>query len=179
MAPPSHLPLRLALLAMACLGIAYAGLRLWSRPPTPVVRDEFVATAESFADYPHWKSYPLEGGGQYPRTVYVNHVPAAGVGVDGGFPLGTILVKELHRPPDGGGEEIDAMVKRSADYGDLDAPGWEWFGLQRGDGGALIVWRGPRPPAGGGYAGGGASCAGCHRAAASNDGVQSPPLHLH
>ena len=167
--------LRLTVILGACLGLSVTVMAWLTRSGPAPVRAEFVATPESFADYPHWASYSLEGGGQYPRTVYVNHLPA---GDAGRFPLGTILVKELHRPADGGGEEIDAMVKRSDDFGEVDAPGWEWFGLARRDGGAQIVWRGARPPAGGGYAGGGASCAGCHRAAAMNDGVKSPPLRI-
>lgn len=137
----------------------------------------FIALDRDFAAYRSWPHFRLEGGGQYPRTVYLSRARVPG---SGEFAVGTILVKELERPADGGGLEVDAMVKRGAGFnaGDGGAPGWEFFGLLRTDAGLTAVqWRGTGTGlATGSYGGGGASCVGCHAAAQGNDFVQSPPL---
>lgn len=138
---------------------------------------EFIALAGDFAGYRTWTRFDLDGGGQYPRAVFVKDLPPSGARL---FPVGTMIVKELVSPGSPGGLEVDAMVKRGGSFNADGAPGWEFFELAQ-DGGAEvgITWRGTGTAAAPTeYGGGGATCVGCHAGAQANDFVQTPALRL-
>jgi len=165
------------------------GLVVWALagcgegPPVPPRTDagaqvipHFTAVNADFDDYRRWPSFALDGGGQYPRIIYIKARPPPG---STAFPVGTLIVKELLDPLAPGGLGVDAMAKRGGDD-NPGAPGWEFLELTPVDGGAVIVWRGTgvSVPVGA-YVGGGTSCVGCHAVARDNDFVQSGPLQLH
>lgn len=147
----------------------------------------FVAFPCDFASFASWTSFDLgdgaDGGGDdaacvhtadVPRTAFLNQAPPHG---STEFPVGTIIVKDIHAPI----PQVLAMVKRGGGYGaGSGCTGWEWFGL--GDGGTpmcstSIEWRGESPPVGVSYASCGA-CSSCHSAASTNDCVLAPQMSL-
>jgi len=159
----------LLLCAAAGLVLAFAG----SGPLVPR-SGEFAASEADFANYRSWPHVEITGGGDWDRTLYAHLAP----GATAPYPTGTIFVKELRNPRAPGGVDVDAMVKRGGSFGASpnDAPGWEWFGLQRQGNRVSIAWRGTRAPSGfGGYAGSsGVTCTGCHAAARAQDFVRGP-----
>lgn len=168
-----RLPVGLALLALAggCSGGGAAG----GEGDVP-----FVATASMFAGFRGWSSNsidnPVASGSTHvsgPRTVYINHLPAADATA---FPKGTLIVKETFA--DG---KIFARAKRGAGFNPTGAVDWEWFELQETDQNAIIIeWRGFGPPAGGDNYGGDANgaCNDCHGIARANDYVLASWLTL-
>ena len=101
---------------------------------------EYSATDSDFSDFRSWARIeqrsdqnPLLGGmahgGDNPdsiRRIYKKQLYANPDSDDQGYPIGTILVKEVEQ--DDTIVEITAMVKRGGDFND-DHQGWEWFML--------------------------------------------------
>lgn len=141
----------------------------------PGTAASFVAMQSDFAGYAGWTSYPVSGAdsgghGAGDRTVYVNQAP-----VDGGFAVGTILLKLT---PTGAEPEVHAMAKRGSGFNTDGAVGWEWFDLVLDEDGVPVIdWRGTAPPSGEGYGsqsgdtGSIGDCNDCHAAARDNDFV--------
>lgn len=139
-----------------------------------------------FASFRSWSSYLVgDGPGDSPHTdgiryAYINKIPPSG-SVE--FPLCTIIVKQT-TPLDGGppNPQLFAMVKQDDSYNDGGVPGWEWFELaEQYPGSYIILWSGPSPPPGCGYAptgGGNPDCNACHSGAAANDYVLGSTLQL-
>ncbi|MEW5743002.1 MAG: hypothetical protein AB1938_29065 [Myxococcota bacterium] len=165
--------MRRFLLALALVPVTACGP---GEPPG----NSSIALERDFADYRAWPSYVLEPGPDggdidpahtsNPRTVYINHVPDAGVAA---FPEGTLIVKESPF-------NLFAMGKRGGEYNAAGAKGWEWFELLRDEstGRVTIKWRGLGPPAGESYAEAGQTCNACHGLYAVNDSVMSAPLQV-
>ena len=159
----------------------------------------FLAFAPDFANFHDWPSSragaPDAGPGEpvppdagvfadggvhdpeLPKTVFIK-LPAGAV-VEGEFPVGTLIVKEID-----GGElttrKIFAMVKRGGGYNKSGAKNWEWFELENIDASSVrIRWRGVGPPAGEMYGGDkNGGCNTCHADAILNDYVFSATLDL-
>lgn len=146
----------------------------------------FVAFAPDFANYTNWASFNLGDGGagddagcvhvaDVPRVAYLNATPAHGATE---FPVGTILVKEIHAGAAKSDWQVLAMVKRGGGYNPASGcAGWEWFGLDVTGASPAIQWRGVQPPTSESYASCGA-CSSCHSAASFNDCVLAPELSL-
>lgn len=145
-----------------------------------------IAFPADFNGFVKWTSTPgtsdvvadpgvVHAGG--PRTVYINKKPAAGAKE---FPVGTVIVKEIHTSDDVSQRKVFAMVKRGGNYNASGAVNWEWFELVRfADGSATIKWRGVGPPSGESYGGDkNGGCNTCHGAAKSNDYVLTKGLTL-
>lgn len=145
-----------------------------------------IALQHDFADFRSWERFAL---GQMPATaghpvsgpryVYLNRRPPPG---SREWPVGTMIVKTTETG-DPTSWEIHAMVKRGGDYNARGAVGWEYFDLRIGNSGVpVVLWRGPAPPAGGGYqtSTGAADCNGCHATpeALANDAVLNSQLRL-
>lgn len=150
----------------------------------------YVAFARDFAGFRTWERVGVEGAmlpigtAPGPTSVYLNRRPPAGVRR---FPVGTILVKAIENG-DPAHWTVHAMVRRGVPYNRDGTIGWEFFELAFDEGDVpRIVWRGPGPPSGHGYAAmgrdaGGAEvplvCNDCHAAAWQNDGVLTPAFAL-
>ena len=149
----------------------------------------FVAFSRDFEDFRTWEQIPVEGAmrpigaGPGPTSIYVNARPLPGARR---WPVGTILVKSIE-----GGDPsewvIHAMVKRGVPYNRDGTIGWEFFELAfaPGQDRPHVVWRGPGPPSGHGYAVSGRDagpdpvalvCNDCHAAAWQSDGALTPAL---
>jgi len=159
----------------------------------------FIAFAPDFTGYESWESFDLGGGDAQashdarsdagddagcapvhdpnaPRVAFLNERPAVGAAQ---FPVGTMLVKEIHRGSGPADWQTFAMVKRGGGFNPSGGcSGWEWFELGVTASPPTIIWRGAAPPAGEGYAACGVDCNGCHSAAQSNDCVLAPELAL-
>jgi hypothetical protein len=160
-----------------------------ARPPRVLAADSrgpHIAFARDFADFRQWERFELSDlraqglthtAGK--RRLYLNARPAAG---SAGFPVGTMIVKELLAGA--AGHKLFAMVKRGGGYNAAGAPGWEWFELREPeDGPVTIGWRGLDVAAGERYGGGDegdplGGCNGCHGLAVNNDFVKAPVLKL-
>lgn len=108
-------------------------------------QSEFVAQSSSFENYQTWPLIDdrndanprLDGmahGADIPgssRRVYKKQLYANPDTVAQGYPIGTILVKEVIN--DGEIVEVTAMVKRGSDFNDGHGH-WEWFMLMPGTG---------------------------------------------
>jgi hypothetical protein len=166
------------------LALALAGCDSAGEEPT-----QFIALQHDFAEFTDWEVVFSGDGEEMPghpageRTVY-QHRPEAPAPSE--FAVGTIFVKTIV-PPGSDSVVIHAMSKRTPDWGDAQAPGWEWFELQFDDEARpVIVWRGATPPDGECYGcipgaephtSEGGDCATCHGGGAStNDSVWSVPL---
>ena len=149
----------------------------------PDAGGEFVAFAPDFAGYASWTAFDLGDGSDagsdascvhvadVPRTAYLNEAPPHG---STEFPVGTIIVKEIHMTPS---TQVLAMVKRGGGYDPgRGCVGWKWFGLDT-SATPQIQWRGVSPPASETYASCGA-CSSCHSAATTNDCVLAPQMSL-
>jgi hypothetical protein len=151
----------------------------------------FVAFARDFAGFRSWERHAVRGAmvpigaAPGPTFVYVNRRAPAGAHR---WPVGTILIKTIET---GAPHEwtIHAMVKRGVPYNARGAIGWEFFELRLPENGGdpVVVWRGPGPPTGHGYAAIGRDagsdpiplvCNDCHAAAWQSDGVLTPSLAL-
>ena len=123
------------------------------------------------------------GAAPGPTAIYVSQRAPAGAAR---WPVGTILVKSIENGPP---EQwvVHAMVKRGVPYNREGALGWEFFELAFDPGSEepRIVWRGPGPPSGHGYAAMGRDagpdpvplvCNDCHAVAWQNDGALTPAL---
>jgi len=160
-----------------------------STPDGDAGDDQFVAITQDFAGYESWQSYDLGGddGGatddagcahvaNVPRVAFINEIPPHG---STSFPVGTIIVKEIHTGATPADWAVFGMVKRGGDYGaGSGCPGWEWYGLtDDDDGGTRIQWSGSQASGTDPYANCG-PCAGCHSAAQTNDCVLAPEMSL-
>jgi hypothetical protein len=141
----------------------------------------FLAFQSDFDGYPSWQSFAmphLADGlpeSDSKLTAYLNERPPSGADE---FPVGTIIVKEIVKGPPEGRQSF-AMAKRGGGYNPDGAKDWEWFELSRlGGDQARIVWRGAGAPVGEQYASSPNACNDCHKSAAANDYVYSPPLQL-
>ncbi|AKF10702.1 hypothetical protein [Sandaracinus amylolyticus] len=152
----------------------------------------FVAFARDFAGFRRWERIAVEGAmvpigaPEGPTYVY-----ASGRAPEGAsrWPVGTILVKSIEVGPPSAWT-IHAMVKRGVPYNRAGTIGWEFFELRFPEGeedAPVIVWRGPGPPSGHGYAAmhrdAGTEpvalvCNDCHAAAWQSDGAITPALSL-
>ena len=157
-------------------------------PDAETAPELFIALTRDFEGFRDWTSFAIEGAAMPvghppgPSFVYINALPPEGANR---FPVGTILIKTIESGPV---EEwaIHAMVKRGGTYAVGDGiAGWELFELRFDAEGRLgIVWRGPGPPSGMGYAspldGGVAElvCSDCHAADWMNDSVLNPFTRL-
>ncbi len=172
----------IALLLAACDAPPQVGLP--DAGPTGV----YIALSRDFEGFREWPSFPVEDPAAPaahppgPSRVYVNAMPPEGLAE---FPIGTILVKTIEN---GAPHEwaIHAMVKRGGGIGWPDGLyGWELFELRfDAEERPVIVWRGPGPPTGMGYASpidGGLVelvCSDCHAAAWMNDSVINEHVRL-
>ena len=150
--------------------------------------EQFVPLPADFAGYESWPSYDLGGadGGatddagcahvaDVPRVAFLNHAPPPG---STSFPVGTIVVKEVHTGAGPSDWAIFAMAKRGGGFGPgSGCEGWEWYGLADDDAGTHIQWSGLGPTGSDPYASCG-PCASCHASATDNDCVLSPQLAL-
>lgn len=141
----------------------------------------YIALQRDFADFRAWPSFTLEdpvvpaAHAPGPGRIFINAMPPAGAAT---FPVGTMIVKTIES---GAPSEwaVHAMVKRGGGIGEPEGlPGWELFELRFDeDERPIILWRGPGPPTGLGYAApfdGGVVelvCSDCHTAAWQNDSV--------
>ena len=154
---------------------------------------QFVAFPSDFSAYESWESFDLGGalsdaqadpdagdGGcvahdpNAPRVAFLNERPAPGASQ---FPVGTMLVKEIHRGQTRADWQVFAMVKRGGGFNPSACTGWEWFELDV-TATPAIIWRGAAPPTGEGYAACGVDCNGCHAGGQANDCVLAPQLSL-
>lgn len=153
----------------------------------------FIAMMRDFEGFPGWDRYEVEGAmlpvgvDDGPTHIYANRAPPRD---RARWPVGTILVKVIESGPRPEDWTIHAMVKRGVPYNGDGAVGWEFFELSLPDGAAappLILWRGPGPPSGHGYAARGVDagtepiplvCNDCHAASWRDDGVLTPALAL-
>lgn len=101
---------------------------------------EFIASDTDFSNYREWTKIddrndqnPLLAGmahkGDDPnaiRRVFKRELYAAPEDSEFGFPIGTVIVKEVEQ--NGAITELAAMVKRGGDFND-DNQNWEWFML--------------------------------------------------
>ena len=195
------IPIALGLVAFTAMALA-----VWLAPAAPAPETEparaplsdagpepttFIAMMADFAGFASWDRYPVAGAmlpvgiEDGPTFIYANRRPDPD---RPRWPVGTILVKVIEsgsRPEDW---TIHAMVKRGVPYNGDGAVGWEFFELtlSRGPGAPpLILWRGPGPPSGHGYAaqdrdagpeGIPLVCNDCHAAAWRNDAVLTDAL---
>ncbi|HEX4514554.1 MAG TPA: hypothetical protein VH054_13480 [Polyangiaceae bacterium] len=153
--------------------------------------DVFLAVASDFKCYDSWTKFDLgdgDGGvddsgcahvANVPRIAYMNQLPPHG---STSFPVGTIIVKEIHTTPNPPDWPVFGMVKRGGGFGSGDGygcEGWEWYGLNLTTDAcdAHMQWSGLQPSPGEIYASCGA-CASCHSAAQSNDCVLAPQMSL-
>lgn len=198
----------LGLLALFALGVlalsAALGLRARDAPAThaPETDDAasdggagdapFIAFARDFRGFRGWERHLVEGAmmpvgaPDGPSYVYLNRRAPAGARR---WPIGTIVVKTIEPAGREDAWTIHAMVKRGVPYNDDGAIGWEYFELRLAPGAAepVVVWRGPGPPSGHGYAArgrdAGASeiplvCNDCHAAGWRSDAILTPALAL-
>jgi hypothetical protein len=147
----------------------------------------YIALQSDFRNYEDWMKFDSDvvaehGGTVGTITEYLNQLPEKGATE---FPVGTMIVKTV-QPKDGPVPATHAMVKRGGTFNQTGAPGWEFFELQKNDKGTpIIVWRGPKPPAGEKYKNLlmpdsnmlEADCNGCHEIS-KNDAVLSDALKL-
>jgi hypothetical protein len=144
----------------------------------------FVAFAPDFAGYASWSSFDLGSGSDagadaacvhvanVQRSAFLNKAPPH---ASSEFPVGTIVVKEIHAAPT---TQVLAMVKRGGGYDPgSGCAGWEWFGLDVTGPQPQIQWRGVAPPTGETYASCG-PCTSCHAGATTNDCVLAPEMSL-
>ena len=189
----------LALVALVALAVCAAlGVRARDAPapPGPIADggaddEPFIAFARDFRGFLRWERHLVEGAmmpvgaPDGPSYVYLNRRAPAGARR---WPNGTIVVKTIEA---GARDEwtIHAMVKRGVPYNDDGAIGWEYFELRLAPGAdePVVVWRGPGPPSGHGYAARGRDagageiplvCDDCHAAGWRSDGVLTPALAL-
>ena len=151
----------------------------------------YLPIASDFECYGNWTSIELasgDGGGatddagcahvaNVPRVAYINQAPPHGAT---SFPVGTIIVKEIHTTDNPSDWPVFAMAKRGGGFGPgTGCEGWEWFGLSLTSSSceAHMQWSGLQPPSSEVYASCGA-CASCHSAAQDNDCVLAPEMSL-
>jgi hypothetical protein len=151
----------------------------------------FIPITSDFECYGNWTSITLaqgdDGGtsddascahvADVPRVAYVNHTPPHG---STSFPVGTMIVKEIHTTATPSDWPIFAMVKRGGGFGPgTGCEGWEWFGLglDATSCSVHVQWSGLQPPSSEVYASCG-QCASCHSAAKDNDCVLAPEMSL-
>lgn len=154
-------------------------------------RSTFVAFARDFEGFRRWERHPVEGAmmpvlaAPGPSFVYASARAPEGARR---WPVGTLLVKTIES---GAPSQwtVHAMVKRGVPYNAHGATGWEFFELRLSDedDSVSVVWRGPGPPSGHGYAAAGRDagsepiplvCNDCHAAAWQDDGALTPALSL-
>ncbi len=152
----------------------------------------FVAFARDFRGFTSWTRHRVEGAmlpigvADGPTYIYANGAPPENARR---WPIGTILVKVIESGESTREWTIHAMVKRGVPYNRSGAVGWEYFELRMADVEAdpTLVWRGPGPPSGHGYAARGRDagtseialvCNDCHGAGWQQDGVLTPALAL-
>ena len=143
----------------------------------PATSDEmYIAQQSDFASYMTWGAIDLgmatdtTGHPVGEEYGYRNKQPKGGK-----YPVGTILVKEIHVDDVETDWELFAMVKRGGDYNAGGAVGWEYFTLRlNAQDIPIIETRGPNPADtdsnghGYGQAENGVTCNRCH-AAPGND----------
>jgi len=150
----------------------------------------FIPITSDFECYDTWTRFDLAAGdagiaddagcahvADVPRVAYLNHAPPHAAT---SFPVGTMIVKEIHTTDTPSDWPIFAMVKRGGGFGPgTGCEGWEWFGLNIDSTScsAHVQWSGLAPPASEVYASCGA-CATCHSAAQNNDCVLAPEMSL-
>lgn len=180
----SYVPLRRFTCIAGALCFSLACDAAQPRVQTLPERTHFVAMARDFQDFRSWGSLspderPEQGDthAHGERRVFVNALPPV---ASGGYPVGTMIVKESlanHRA--GQPKQHFAMVKRGAHFNADGAKGWEWFELNEDPDVVAIGWRGLGAPDGENYGGDPAgSCNGCHQMAVRNDYVLSKALQL-
>jgi len=152
----------------------------------------FIAFARDFEGFRRWERHAVAGAmipvGAAPGPTYVYASQRAPAGARR-WPVGTILVKTIENGPPSQWT-VHAMVKRGVPYNRDGAIGWEFLELRFPEGeedAPVVVWRGPGPPSGHGYAAMGRDagtepvvlvCNDCHAAAWQDDGVLTPALSL-
>lgn len=163
-----------------------------SAAPTDAGPASFVAFARDFEGFRRWERHAVSGAmipvGAAPGPTYVYASQRAPEGARR-WPVGTILVKTIENGPPSEWT-VHAMVKRGVPYNRDGTIGWEFLELRFPEGeedAPVVVWRGPGPPSGHGYAAVGRDagaepivlvCNDCHAAAWQDDGVLTPALSL-
>lgn len=142
----------------------------------------FVALARDFQGFERWPCYDL-GFSDTPGHPSGNRTVCAfvpGPVVDGGFPIGTRMVKVIELAGSGGMRDYVAAVKRGGGFNPEGAREWEFFQLRVTDAGVNILARGTAPVFGPGdpYASQNGSCNDCHGTpeAARTDYVLAPQV---
>jgi hypothetical protein len=151
----------------------------------------FVALDHDFAGYSSWYQLVLPHQAladvtepMGPRVGFLNRRPPSGASE---YPIGTIIVKEIHDQPDPNRWPRFAMAKRALDFNASGAVGWEFFLLRiDAQGNPYITSRGLSPHddgfdgSGDSYRPGGAAggCNLCHGQPvyAAHDHIISDPL---
>ncbi len=173
-------------------GREVTGREVTARPADAAVEATVrIAMMRDFAGFTDWDRYPVSGAmlpvgvADGPTYIYANRAPDP---ARARWPVGTIFVKVIESGDGPADWTIHAMVKRGVPYNAEGAVGWEFFELSLPggrDGDPLILWRGPGPPSGHGYASQGVDagpdgiplvCNDCHAASWRNDGVLTPAL---
>jgi hypothetical protein len=142
----------------------------------------FVPLQRDFAGYTSWTRVdlgdaPLAGHPAGPRAAYVNHPLPPGARE---YPVGTIIVKEIHTTDWPYTLDLFAMAKRGGDYDPNGAVGWEFFKLLVDSSGTPVIQaRGINPSGNDPYTvSGTGGCNGCHAAPGTDetDHILSPML---
>ncbi len=150
----------------------------------------FVPVASDFKCYGSWTEFDLGSGdggvdeagscahvANVPRVGYMNKIPPHG---STSFPVGTMIIKEIHTTPNPADWPVFSMVKRGGGYDPgSGCEGWEWYGLNLTTSAcdAHMQWGGIGPTGNDLYASCGA-CSTCHSAAQTNDCVLAPEMSL-
>jgi hypothetical protein len=96
---------------------------------------EFIAEQSDFADYTKWGAIYLGTAQNTGHPIGEEYGYRSKKASSGKYPIGTILVKEIHVGSDEQQWELFAMAKRGSDgmgqvYNEGGADGWEYFTLR-------------------------------------------------